>query len=83
MSKMRQALRERRHYKERLLMHQRDAATASYVLHAEYRKHSFLVLTAASMSGFLTGRFSDRIRPPRPLLRSAFSWSMLLMRGLL
>ncbi len=83
MSKLRQALRERRHYRERLLIHQRGAATASYVLHAEYRRHSLLILTAASVTGFVMGRYSDRIRPPRPLLRSAFSWSMLLMRGLL
>lgn len=83
MSKLRQALRERRRYKERLQIHQRRAGTASYVLHAEYRRHSLLLLTAASAAGFLAGRHSDRIRPPRPMLRAAVSWSMLLLRGLL
>lgn len=83
MSKLRQALRERRHFKERAQIHRQDAATASYVLRAEYRRHSLLALTTASVTGFLMGRHSDRIRPPRPMLRSAFSWSMLLLRSLL
>lgn len=83
MSKLRQALRERRQYSERLQFHQRHAATAAWVLRAEYRRHWLLLLTTASATGFLMGRHSDRVRPPRPMLRAAFSWSMLLLRGLL
>lgn len=83
MATLRHALRQRRLCQQEVQACRQDATAASGVLHEQYRKHVVLLLGSAAAGGALLGRHGGKLKPPKPLLRAAFSWSMLLIRGLL
>ncbi len=83
MRKLRRALRQRRACQQQLQVHRHDAVYAADQLKLQYQRHLGLALGGAAGVGLLSGWNGNRqLRPPTPLLRAAFSWSMLLLRGL-
>lgn len=83
MRNLRRALRQRRRFQAQVHAHRQQADAALATLRAQYQRHIPLSLTAAAATGMALGRHGGGLRPPTLLLRAAFGWGSMLVRGLL